>query len=703
MAKFSLLRRLSIRAQMLLLMLAVALPAAAGISWFILAESRDATDAAYLRVKDLADDTASHIDLILSDYDVLFSHLATRAGIKALDSKQCALILSEYLHLHPEFNTLTVRDTRANPVCSSRRNPLPAEDARDSNWFRRGMEGGEFTVGEAELGYFTQRWVSVLTRRILDDSGKAIGVMSLPLDLLKLNRRVLATSSSGAVVTVIDRSGNILLRSIEPEKWIGRHAPAANTAAYREQGTSYALRPGVDGISRLYAYVSVPSTGWRVVTGLPEDEVFATHRRRLMRSIALGLGAMILWSWLAFRISAAIVKPISDLAGVAARVAAGDTAARASVGGPKEIGEVAEEFNRMLEARALANASLRRLSEAVEQSPVSIVITDTAGNIEYVNPKFTRVTGYGAAEALGQNPRILKSGELAEDAYRELWQTITAGGEWSGEFHNKKKNGELFWEHARILPIRDAAGTVLHFLAVKEDITERKRAEDAAREAHEQLRQLTIRLNNVHEAESSLLSRELHDEFGQMLTSLKMDLGWLASQLGENNHDLKEKVAASIALVESSVHSVRSIAARLRPRILDDLGLLPAIEWLVQDFRERSGIDAEVVSNTRARALTPEQATAVFRIVQESLSNIARHAGAKTVDISLDAEEGWLTLEIRDDGKGVREDAMTSYESIGLLGMRERALAAAGELKLESVLGKGTVVTLRLPMEGEAA
>jgi PAS domain S-box-containing protein len=117
------------------------------------------------------------------------------------------------------------------------------------------------------------------------------------------------------------------------------------------------------------------------------------------------------------------------------------------------------------------------LSRAVEQSPASIVITNPAGDIEYVNPKFVHVTGYTLAEALGKNPRILKSGDKSPEAYRELWQTITAGKEWSGEFHNKKKNGELYWESASISPIRDLAGRVTHYVAVKEDITARKQTE----------------------------------------------------------------------------------------------------------------------------------------------------------------------------------------------------------------------------------
>jgi PAS domain S-box-containing protein len=120
---------------------------------------------------------------------------------------------------------------------------------------------------------------------------------------------------------------------------------------------------------------------------------------------------------------------------------------------------------------------LLQLSRAVEQSPASIVITDPAGNIEYVNPRFVEVTGYTLAEILGKNPRVLKSDDRSSEAYRELWQTITAGKEWHGEFHNKKKNGELYWESASISPIRDLAGRTTHYVGVKEDITVRKQIE----------------------------------------------------------------------------------------------------------------------------------------------------------------------------------------------------------------------------------
>jgi PAS domain S-box-containing protein len=140
------------------------------------------------------------------------------------------------------------------------------------------------------------------------------------------------------------------------------------------------------------------------------------------------------------------------------------------------INAVAERLGSVAE-RTQAEEKLRQLSRAVEQSPASIVITNPAGDIEYVNPKFVHVTGYTLAEALGKNPRILKSGEMSPEAYGVLWQTISAGQEWRGEFHNKKKNGELYWESASISPIRDLAGRVTHYVAVKEDITARKQTE----------------------------------------------------------------------------------------------------------------------------------------------------------------------------------------------------------------------------------
>ncbi len=183
--------------------------------------------------------------------------------------------------------------------------------------------------------------------------------------------------------------------------------------------------------------------------------------------------------------------------------------------------------------RKRTEEKLRQLSQAVEQSPASIVITDPAGNIEYVNPKFVEVTGYTLAEALGKNPRVLKSGETSPEAYRELWQTITAGKEWRGEFHNKKKNGELYWESASISPIRDAAGRATHYLAVKEDITERKQAEAALAREQKLMRAL---MDTIPDA---IYFKDAQSRFLRVSKALvvKHGLGELEHVLGKTDFD----------------------------------------------------------------------------------------------------------------------------------------------------------------------
>ena len=183
--------------------------------------------------------------------------------------------------------------------------------------------------------------------------------------------------------------------------------------------------------------------------------------------------------------------------------------------------------------RKRLEGELEKLSQAVEQSPASIVITDLDGGIEYVNPKFLQVTGYRPEEVIGENPRFLKSGYSSPKMYKKMWETIAAGKTWRGEFHNKKKNSELYWELASISPIKDKNGIVSHYLAVKEDITRRKAAETQLITSEQELRDLYNRLQDVREEERTSISREIHDELGQMLTALKIDVSWLIKKISK--------------------------------------------------------------------------------------------------------------------------------------------------------------------------
>jgi diguanylate cyclase (GGDEF)-like protein/PAS domain S-box-containing protein len=174
-----------------------------------------------------------------------------------------------------------------------------------------------------------------------------------------------------------------------------------------------------------------------------------------------------------------------------------------------QLTDQALERSRMeIRERQRIEMELRKLSLAVEQSPASIVITDLDGKIEYVNPRFTQITGYSFEEAIGKNPRILKSGKTPPETYRQLWDTVTAGKEWRGEFVNHKKDGSLYYESAIISPITDVNGVATHYLAVKEDITERKRAEDALQKANDQLR---ADMEKIEQLQEELREQAIHD------------------------------------------------------------------------------------------------------------------------------------------------------------------------------------------------
>jgi PAS domain S-box-containing protein len=228
------------------------------------------------------------------------------------------------------------------------------------------------------------------------------------------------------------------------------------------------------------------------------------------------------------------------------------------------------------------------------------------------------------------------------------------------------------------------------------DITQRKLAEQELEASRHQLRELAASVQAAREEEKARIARELHDDLGQQLTALKMDLSWLARRLS-GEPLLTEKIQAMQALTSTSVGSLRRIASDLRPTMLDDLGLAPAIEWLAQDFAERSSIKVHLSINDHAYRLTKDAETAVYRIVQEALTNVMRHANAANVFISTEYTEKGFLLTIRDDGVGIAPGSRRKAKSFGLLGMRERVHVFGGAISLTGEPGRGTTIEVELP------
>ncbi len=231
------------------------------------------------------------------------------------------------------------------------------------------------------------------------------------------------------------------------------------------------------------------------------------------------------------------------------------------------------------------------------------------------------------------------------------------------------------------------------------EITERQRAGAQVRQSHEQLRALSTRLLSIQEEERRRIAGEVHDELGQALTALKLDLAWLDRHLPGQSEPCHQKTATMMQLLDTTIHTVRRIAATLRPRILDDLGLVAALEWQVQEFRARTAIACALTIDMEESGLDAARSTAVFRILQEALTNAARHAHATTIDVSLRTEGETLHLEVRDNGSGISDKAMRNPQSLGLFGMRERLRPWGGALNIQGSQGQGTTVTVELPLD----
>ncbi|MDR3665545.1 MAG: PAS domain S-box protein [Ignavibacteriaceae bacterium] len=233
-------------------------------------------------------------------------------------------------------------------------------------------------------------------------------------------------------------------------------------------------------------------------------------------------------------------------------------------------------------------------------------------------------------------------------------------------------------------------------LFISRDIAERRDIEDKLKQRTDQLRNLASKLQSIREEERKMISREIHDELGQMLTVLKIQISLLSNKITGNDL-IKSKFKSVEKLIDNSIESVQKIASKLRPGLLDELGLIPAIEWQTQDFMDKTGIDCECALPKEEIDLDQEKSTALFRIFQESIYNTARHANASKILINLREVNNQLILEVADNGKGITQNQLSDPKSLGLLGIKERALILGGSVEIKSSMNNGTTVKAIIP------
>jgi two-component system sensor histidine kinase UhpB len=349
--------------------------------------------------------------------------------------------------------------------------------------------------------------------------------------------------------------------------------------------------------------------------------------------------------------------------------------------------------------------SEERLRAIVDQAAIGIAQLSPEGAVLLANQRLCDMLGYTPEELLTRAwQEIIHPDDRARR--REYLRRLLAGEirAYTGEKRYIRRNGMYLWGHVTASLVREPSGAPKYIVSVVQDITERKLAEEKTRQAEqtlrsfqEQLRDLATHLQERQEEERRCIAREIHDELAQTLTALRIDTSWLMRRLDKAPRAVQERLKEMGALLETLVNSVRRIGTELRPDVLDDLGLTAAIEWQLQDVHKRTGIDYELSLPSEDIPLDQWRATAMFRIFQEALTNVLRHAEASKAVVRVMQQADALLLEVADDGKGITPEQLTDRTSLGLLSMRERALLWGGELTIQGKAGEGTRVTVRLP------
>ncbi len=345
-------------------------------------------------------------------------------------------------------------------------------------------------------------------------------------------------------------------------------------------------------------------------------------------------------------------------------------------------------------ARRETSDRLRFQALLLDSVRESVVGTDLNNVVTFWNKGAERLFGYSAEEAIGRPVAALIFPPGEELRHPDKTVALRARGTWTSQVLRRRKDGSTCWTDLVVSIVRNADGERSGYIGIHRDITELKRNRDLLEESHSRLRNLATRLMVIREQERSTIARELHDELGQALTRLNIDLSWLIQQLPQRRRT--KRAVSMTALVDRMLRTVQHMSSELRPPILDDLGLEAAIESHVREFAEWNECGCRLDLRLGTLPRDRDRDIAVFRILQEALTNVARHARAREVAVSAWTVADALLLRISDDGIGIPERRIASPDSLGLLGMRERAEALGGSVTVTSERGRGTTVTLRV-------
>jgi signal transduction histidine kinase len=481
-------------------------------------------------------------------------------------------------------------------LLSSARGVPPIKGSTQPAWFVRCVEEKNFNMGEYTVEYISHEAVLYFSLPVLDKHNQIIAVVFAAINLNWMNRSIyksFAELPKGSTLIQIDDAGGILTYEPHLHKWtepVNFDQSLLQWILKRETGVKKFI--GDDGVSRIYAFASVPSSlkARRLYISLeiPQEIAFASSERIFTRNIVLfgfftTLAVFMVW-WAS---DVLVLRQVNTIVQASHRLAKGDFTTRIEVIRSRdELSHLAQVFNDMATALELREAREQQAKEALERS-------------------------------------------------------------------------------------------------------------------RKQLRNLASHLQDIREQERTRIAREIHDDFGQSLTILKIDLSWLKNHMIHYQPEVQNKIDSMFNVIDASLQTLHVVSSELRPLILDDFGLESAIEWQAEEFQNRTGVRCRFHSSIADLDLTKDQSTAVFRIFQETLTNIMRHSGATEVDIRLEMNEDTLILEVVDNGRGITETEISNSQSFGLLGIRERLYPWNGQVDFIGHPNKGTRVIVRVPISGK--
>ncbi|MFZ3590540.1 PAS domain-containing sensor histidine kinase [Bacillus sp. DJP31] len=343
--------------------------------------------------------------------------------------------------------------------------------------------------------------------------------------------------------------------------------------------------------------------------------------------------------------------------------------------------EINEEdiFSKVQEELQSSIEELSDLKFALDESAI-VAITNAKGIISYVNDKFCKISKYDRDELLGKTHKLINSDFHSKDFFRDLWETIRVGRVWKGEIKNKAKNGSFYWVDTTIVPFLDKEGKPYQFLAIRYEVTDRKIVE-------EELKNMMTKMIGLQEQERKRISSELHDGVGQNLYSLLISISRLKNEL---DHPLLDQMHDETT---NLIEDIRNISWELRPSVLDDLGLVPAIRTFIHRFSTHFDIRIEFNCSLKRR-LTYEMETSIYRILQEGLTNMRKYAGVDIAYVTITELNNQVEVEIKDYGYGFDTK---KRRGIGLFSMEERAKSIGAEIKISSDQNIGTTILLKIP------